>query len=92
MKMMVERRSIVITPENETDVAYIEEVLKLKEDGDQTVVTRINASGLVRVNCLEIRAKYNLDDLEKFRKESKEFEFEVVGTETGRIAPEGSKE
>ena len=55
MKLDCERNRILITPENEIEESYLEEVFKLKVCGDEIKATRINAMGL---NCwayLEIK-------------------------------------
>ena len=46
MIIKVERRRIRIEPDNETDEAYIEEVLGLKGDGECAVCRRESAIGV----------------------------------------------
>lgn len=46
MKLTVKRNRLVITPEDECEEAYIEEVLGLKEEGDTIALCRRNAMGL----------------------------------------------
>lgn len=46
MKMEVDRYSIRLIPENETDEAYIEEVLGLRKKGDRAQATRVAPVGL----------------------------------------------
>lgn len=55
MKLKVNRYSLQITPENETDEAYIEEVLGLRYDGDVVHLVRDNAMGLSCIAHLETR-------------------------------------
>lgn len=45
MKLRVSRYSIEITPEGDTDLAYIEEVLGLKNGGQSVDLIRVNAYG-----------------------------------------------
>ena len=45
MRLKVNRYSLQITPENETDEAYIEEVLGLRNGGDVIHLVRDNAMG-----------------------------------------------
>ncbi len=52
MKMEIKRNEIVIYPENPLDIAYIEEVLGLKEDGDSIELVRKDALGLSYVSRL----------------------------------------
>ncbi|GAG94345.1 unnamed protein product [marine sediment metagenome] len=55
MKLKVNRYSIVIIPESETDEAYIEEVLGLKDANQQAVCKRVNAMGLSCIAYIEIK-------------------------------------
>lgn len=55
MKLFVNRRCLQIEPENETEIAYIEEVLGLDEDKKYIRLTRINASGLSCIAYLEAK-------------------------------------
>jgi hypothetical protein len=49
MRFEIKRYGLCIEPQEALDVAYIEEVLKLKNDGDSCILKRKNASGL---NCI----------------------------------------
>lgn len=60
MKMNVERSRIQIIPENEIDVAYIEEVLEMRREGDQCVGVRINVMGTSALAYIAIRK--SMDD------------------------------
>lgn len=53
MKFDIERRRLTITPSTPIDEAYIEEVLKLKKDGDYCRLTRKNAMGLTSLAYIE---------------------------------------
>ena len=53
MKMEIGRYRITIYPENDLDVAYIEEVLGLKEDGDKIELVRKNIIGVSHIAYLE---------------------------------------
>jgi hypothetical protein len=53
MHLRVSRYSIEIIPDNATDVAYIEEVLGLKERGQSVALTRVNAHGLNSIAYLQ---------------------------------------
>jgi hypothetical protein len=53
VKLEVVRYGIRITPENETDVAYIEEVLGLKKEGQSVRLFRRNAHKLSSIARLE---------------------------------------
>lgn len=53
MRMEVERYAIYIYPNNDTDVAYIEDTLGLKKAGDSIKLTRRNAMGLSIITCLK---------------------------------------
>ena len=61
MKMKVERNKIYIIPENEIDVAYIEEVLGMKRkgdhcvEGDQCVGDRVDVMGTSALAYISIR-------------------------------------
>ena len=55
MRLTVYRHSLQITPENETDEAYIEEVLGLRNNGDVVHLVRDNAMGLSCIAHLETR-------------------------------------
>ena len=69
MKMKVERERIVILPENDQDIAYIEDMLGLKEEGETVPCKRAAMMGLSRsITCLEIRSK---EENEESRKEIK---------------------
>ena len=58
MKLRVDRYSIKIIPESETDEAYIEEVLGLKESGSRTNVVRVAPIGIDHALAyVEIKAK-----------------------------------
>ena len=64
MRLEVERNRILLMPEpyydksrHQTDVAYIEEVLGLKRDGDTATVRRVNASNLSCIAYVEIKRK-----------------------------------
>lgn len=46
MKLIVTRYSMQIVPEGDTDEAYLEEVLGMKNDGDFVMLKRKNAIGL----------------------------------------------
>lgn len=46
MKLVVTRHNLSIEPQGDIDEAYIEEVLKLRKDGDSCLLTRKNAMGL----------------------------------------------
>ena len=43
MKFEIERKRIVVTPQNVLDEAYIEDTLDLKEDGDYILLKRKNS-------------------------------------------------
>ena len=53
MKFNVDRRRIVVVPENKQDEAYIEDTLGLRKDGDYVLLKRTNASGLSSIAYLE---------------------------------------
>ncbi len=55
MKLKVNRYSLEIIPEGETDEAYIEEVLGLKENHQNALCTRINAIGLGCIAYIQIK-------------------------------------
>lgn len=55
MRLKVNRYRLQITPENETDEAYIEEVLGLRNGGDVIHLVRDNAMGLSCIAHLETR-------------------------------------
>lgn len=55
MELTVERNRMIITPENEMEEAYLEEVFKLKVEGEEIKATRINAMGLGCWAYLEIK-------------------------------------
>ena len=65
MILSVYRYQLQITPENETEEAYIEEVLGLRNDGDVVHLVRENASGLSCIAHLETRTV----EQEEMRKE-----------------------
>lgn len=54
MRMEVNRHHISIIPETEIDIAYIEEVLGLKEKNSKAEIQRINGMGLPRIAYLKI--------------------------------------
>jgi hypothetical protein len=53
MKYKEERRRITIEPSNDVDLAFIEEVLGLKNEGDACFLVRKNAMGLSCIAYLE---------------------------------------
>ena len=55
MKLNLERNRILLTPENEMEEAYLEEVFGLKEDGDEVRAKRVNAMDLDCWAYLEIK-------------------------------------
>ena len=55
MRMKVGSCGIQIIPENEQDVAYIEDTLGLKEETSFIKLERINASGLSCIAYLEAK-------------------------------------
>ena len=63
MKLTIDRRCFRIECDNgksyfdEIEVAYIEDVLGLKEDGDSINLVRFNASGLSCIGYLETKKK-----------------------------------
>ena len=59
MKMEIGRYRITIYPENDLDVAYIEEVLGLKEDGDKIELVRKNIIGVSHIAYLETEVEWN---------------------------------
>lgn len=54
MKLDLEKHRILLTPENETEEAYLEWVFGLKEAGDICQAKRVNAMGLDAWAYLEI--------------------------------------
>ena len=54
MKIKVKRFAIEIIPESEEDTAYIEEVLKLRLQGDNCRCIRQNMPGSLSIGCIEI--------------------------------------
>lgn len=62
MKMEIGRYSIKIIPETKVDIAYIEEVLSLKNGGDSIPATRLNAMGLASIAYIEIALEEVKDD------------------------------
>ena len=54
MRLKVGRYSIQIIPDNETDVAYVEEVLGLKRGGDTCECKRENAISMNALAYVEI--------------------------------------
>ena len=57
MILKVKRREMHIIPENETDEAYVEEVLGLKA-GEQSIdAVRVDVSGLNRIAYISIGGK-----------------------------------
>jgi len=65
MILKVNRYGLQITPENETEEAYIEEVLGLRNKGDVIWLVRENAMGLGCIAHLETRTV----EQEEMRKE-----------------------
>jgi len=62
MKIEIKRDKILLIPyqgweKDETEIAYIEEVLGLKKDGDECICRRINTMNLSRIAYLEIEKK-----------------------------------
>lgn len=57
MRMEVRRYGIAIIPENESDEAYIEEVLGMRGAGSQAVCIREDAIGLSRIAHIAIHKK-----------------------------------
>lgn len=57
MKLEVRRFAIEIVPESEEDIAYIEEVLKLKSQGDSCECIRQNMLTTLSISYIEIRNK-----------------------------------
>ena len=59
MRLDVMRNRILIIPDrgDERDVAYIEEVLGLKDDGQQAVCRRVNVHKLTGLAYIEITSK-----------------------------------
>ena len=55
MELKLEKDRMSIIPENEVEEAYLEEVFKLKDEGDEIKATRINAMGLGCWAYLEIK-------------------------------------
>jgi hypothetical protein len=55
MNYKEERRRITIEPTNEVEIAYIEEVFGLKQDGDSIELVRKNAMGLSCIAYLETK-------------------------------------
>lgn len=53
MKLEIDRRWITIMPEKRIDIAYIEDTLGLKKDGDYIKLKRRNAEGLSDIVCIE---------------------------------------
>ena len=56
MKLEVHRSRILVVPEGATDEAYLEEVLQLKQRGDQAQARRVDAVNLSCWAYLEITA------------------------------------
>ena len=62
MKMVIERERIVILPENDQDIAYIEDMLGLKKAGETVPCKRAVMMGLSRsIACLEIKGGHKDD-------------------------------
>jgi hypothetical protein len=64
MRLDVDRHGLKITPDSsgfgprdERDLAFIEEVLGLKNDGDSVLLVRKNAMGLSCIAYLETKTK-----------------------------------
>ena len=55
MELRIEKHRILIIPETEMEEAYLEEIYKLKNDGDKVQATRVNAMGLCCWAYLEIK-------------------------------------
>ena len=55
MNLKVTRYAIFISPDNETDEAFIEEVLGLRKTGDSVKLVRRNAFGLSCLGNLEAK-------------------------------------
>lgn len=55
MKLKVTRYSLEVIPESETDEAWLEEVLGLREAGDSVALRRVNAIGLSCWGCAQAR-------------------------------------
>ncbi len=53
MRLIIRRQGLEINPEGPLDEAFIEEVLRLKMDGDAILLRRANALGLSSIACLE---------------------------------------
>ena len=60
MKTKIKRFAIEIIPETEEDIAYIEEVLKLRSQGDNCRCTRQNKSNSSFIDYVEIRSNKEL--------------------------------
>ena len=57
MRLDVKRRTMEIIPETDQDLAFIEEVLLLQEDGEETKTIRKDPSKIMGVLVLEIIPK-----------------------------------
>ena len=55
MRMEIKRYGIEIIPEDEEDIAYIEEVLGLKNEGDKADVIRYNVFGTLSLGYVTIK-------------------------------------
>jgi len=55
MKLEVERSRLIISPESDVDIAYIEEVLGLEKEGDTIKLSRRNAHMLSCIAYLETK-------------------------------------
>lgn len=54
MKLVVSLYAMQIIPENEVDVAYLEEVFKLRQGGDAIPAVRVNVITLSSLAYVEI--------------------------------------
>ena len=54
MILVEERNRLLIRPAGNVDEAYIEEVLGLKKEGDETICRRVNVSSLLGLAYIEI--------------------------------------
>ena len=79
MRFEIGRHGIRVIPEDEHDIAYIEDTLGLKHEGDYVDLTRIDIVGLRGVAYLETgrrardaelaRAIFNTEQSELFKRE-----------------------
>jgi hypothetical protein len=61
MKFEIRRHGIVIIPEDDQDVAYIEDTLGLKHAGTYTDLTRVNQMDLSSIAYLETGCQKTAD-------------------------------